>query len=176
MARAPEQEWASRREIPDPQVKDVADQYEAARRVLSRQPPHSGVLWPLMNTAAVAIELHLKCLSAEKIHLRIEGESGGSMVYAQAQRSKALGGHSLSELWNMVPPAIRRQVEEEYCGEGSFIEQLQALQGSFTRTRYPFEWDADASEVKLPALMSTSKFLSSFVNGLTPHETILWAK
>ena len=55
MTRNRAQEWETRREIPDPQVRDAADQYEAARELLSAQPPGSGVLLPLMNTAAVEV-------------------------------------------------------------------------------------------------------------------------
>ena len=59
------QEWESRREIPNPQIRDVADQYEQARQILSMQPPGTGILLPLMNTASMAIELYLKCLAGE---------------------------------------------------------------------------------------------------------------
>jgi hypothetical protein len=34
--------------------------------LLWAQPPGSGLLYPLMNAATVAVELYLKCLSAEK--------------------------------------------------------------------------------------------------------------
>jgi len=47
-----QQLWRKRQEIPDAQVRDAADQFEAARKVLDAQPPGSGILLPLMNTAA----------------------------------------------------------------------------------------------------------------------------
>jgi hypothetical protein len=50
-----------------PQIRDAADQFETARQLLDAQPPFAGLLCPLMNTAAVAIELYLKCLLAEKV-------------------------------------------------------------------------------------------------------------
>ena len=50
------QEWRSRREIPNPRIRDVADQYEQARLLLSTQPPGTGILLPLMNVAAMAME------------------------------------------------------------------------------------------------------------------------
>ena len=56
--------WRKRQEIPNAQVRDAAEQYEAARKLLT-QPPGSGILLPLMNVAAVAIELYLKSLSAK---------------------------------------------------------------------------------------------------------------
>ena len=64
--------WSKRQDIPDPQILDAADQYEAARKLLAEQLPGSGVLLPLMNTATVAVELYLKCLSAELIHIEDE--------------------------------------------------------------------------------------------------------
>jgi hypothetical protein len=62
------QPWTKRQEIPDPQVRDAADQFEPARELLWAQGPGSGLLCPLMNNASIAIELYLKCLSAEKVY------------------------------------------------------------------------------------------------------------
>lgn len=49
--------WTKRQEIPDPQVLDAADQYEEACRILAGQA--SGILFPLMNVASMAVELYL---------------------------------------------------------------------------------------------------------------------
>ena len=45
---------------PDSQIRAAADQYEAARQRLDMAPPGAGVVLPLINTAAVAVELYLK--------------------------------------------------------------------------------------------------------------------
>jgi hypothetical protein len=87
-ALAPTKLRPRRREIPDPQVRDAADQFEAARRILDAQPPGAGVLCPLMNTAAVAIELYLKCLSAEKVP--VDAGGGWSRVSATAEHVHGL--------------------------------------------------------------------------------------
>ena len=78
-----QQEWKSRKEIPNPQIKDVADQYDAARRILLNQLPDSGVLSPLLNVSAVAIELYLKCLSAEVKHTPLDDDLETYIVSAQ---------------------------------------------------------------------------------------------
>ena len=80
-----------RQEIPDPQILDAANQYESARRLLSAQPPGSGLVWPLLNTASVAIELYLKCLSAEKVYT--DAGEGWSKVSAKPEY-----GHVLTRL------------------------------------------------------------------------------
>jgi hypothetical protein len=74
--------WSKREKIPDPQILDVADQYEQARKLLANQPPDSGVFLPLMNTAAVAVELYLKSFSAELIYVADERMPEISRVYA----------------------------------------------------------------------------------------------
>jgi hypothetical protein len=74
--------WSKRQEIPAPQVLDAADQYEKACKLLVEQPPGSGVLLPLTNTAAMAVELYLKCLFAELMHVEDELMPEVSRVYA----------------------------------------------------------------------------------------------
>src|SRR5690349_8739778 len=91
--------WSKRQEIPDPQVLDAADQYEEARKLLAKQPPGSGLLLPLMNTAAVAVELYLKCLSAELIYIEDEHMPEVSRVYA-APTIASGHGHGLMALLN----------------------------------------------------------------------------
>ena len=98
--------WSKRQEIPDLQVLDAADQYEEARKLLKEQPPGSGVLLPLMNTAAMAVELYLKCLSAELIYVEDEQMPEASRVYA-APAITSEQGHNLVALFNVIPSDVR---------------------------------------------------------------------
>ena len=61
--------WIKRQEIPDSQILDVADQYAQAFKLLAEQPLGSGIALPMMNSAAMAVELYLKSLSAELIYV-----------------------------------------------------------------------------------------------------------
>jgi hypothetical protein len=61
-------DWKKRRQIPNIQIRDSADQFYHAWEILDREPPGTGVVLPQINTAAVAIELYLKCLSSEVEH------------------------------------------------------------------------------------------------------------
>jgi hypothetical protein len=41
--------WRERRNVPDPQVLEAANQFDNARQLLDAQPAFSGVLYPMMN-------------------------------------------------------------------------------------------------------------------------------
>jgi hypothetical protein len=105
--------WSKRQEIPDPQVLDAADQYEDARKLLAKQ---RGVLLPLMNTAAMAVELYLKCLSAELIYIEDEYMPDVSRVYAAPTIAKGQG-HGLVVLLNAMPKDIRGSLIEAFDAE-----------------------------------------------------------
>lgn len=174
MSKPSAQEWKSRREIPDPQIKDAADQYEAGRQLLDKQPPGSGVLLPLMNLSTVAIELYLKCLSAEKVHVPLDNGSAGCTVH-----SEPAWGHVLTELFDKIPDDVRSDlattfVENHPTASHDLRETLASIEGAFMTTRYPFEAGANLPVVDFRGLMSLSRFLHKFVADLKPRETIQW--
>ena len=176
------QEWRSRREIPNPQIKDVADQYDQARLILSTQPPGTGVLLPLMNAAAMAIELYLKCLAGEVVHV---AEKDGLMigipeideiesdrVYAQA----STGGHNFRKILCAIDENTRSLLKTNYVKvTGSeFKRDLIAIDDALVVTRYPFEPDNGLERISLKTLMAISGFLRHFVASLETKETIQW--
>jgi hypothetical protein len=108
--------WSKRQEIPAPQVLDAADQYEKACKLLAEQPPGSGVLLPLTNTAAMAVELYLKCLFAELMHVEDELMPEVSRVYA-APAITSGQGHGLVALLNVMPPDVRRALINAFDAE-----------------------------------------------------------
>ena len=142
-----------RQEIPDLQVRDTADQYEAARKLLGAQPPGSGLLLPLMNAAAVAIELYLKCLSAELVRTPV-GDASFVVSVTLAQK-----GHVLTELLDKVAGDLRQDIERAFqtecpdCGGLSFRDALEQCEGAFTASRYPLPIEAS------PALLGVSREL-----------------
>ena len=175
------QEWESRREVPNPLVKDAADQYEQARLILSRNPPGTGVVLPTMNAAVVAIELYLKCLSAEVIHVPEEPIKTGIpnidevkwyRVYAQANA----GRHDFKLILCGIEDDIQRHLKDSYKAETNreLQDDLSLIRDALTKSRYPYEPCQDPPDVDFQALMLLSPFLRSFVNNLEPRETIRW--
>jgi hypothetical protein len=158
-----------RQEIPDPQIRD--DQYESARKLLFAQPPGSGVLLPLINVAAIATELYLKCLSAEKVHTAAGG--GWSKVSA-----KPIHGHELTELLDKVRDDVKHDLDSAFRAEPSsfrnlsFRDALKQCEGMFEESRYPFEPNGNLSKYPLDILMACSNFLQQFVAKLRTRETI----
>ena len=167
--------WSKRQEIPDPQILDAADQYEAARKLLAEQPPGSGVLLPLMNIAAVAVELYLKCLSAELIHVEDEQMPDVSQVYAAPVQ-----GHGLVNLLDAIPPDIGRSLINSFDAEfetrwaKDLRSMLGELEAAFQATRYPFEYGIDITHYNLDHLMRLAEFLSHFARNLPPTDRIAW--
>ena len=164
--------WSKRQEIPDPQVLDAANQYEEARKLLAEQPPGSGVLLPLMNTAAVAVELYLKCLSAELIHVEDEQMPEVSRLYAEPARR----GHNLVALLDAMPPDVRCSLINAFRARWNKDLQrvLTELEGVFLATRYPFECGIDITRYNLKHLMGLADFLGRFARSVPPTDRIEW--
>jgi excisionase family DNA binding protein len=166
------QPWHRRQEIPDPQVRDAADQFESARQLLFAH--GSGVLCPLMNSAAVAIELYLKCLSAEKVYTDAGG--GWSMISAAPPEHT----HVLTKLLDKVGGDLQDELDhawraEPTSGALSFRDALRQCEGAFDTSRYPFEPNSDLLKYPLQLLMGCSHFLQQFVAKLQTTETIQYA-
>lgn len=171
--------WSKRQEIPDPQVRDAAKQYEEACKLLAAQPPGSGVLLPLMNTAAMAVELYLKCFSAELIHVEDEVISEASQVYAARAITNG-NGHGLVALLNAMRPDVRLALSNAFdaelkpCWNNDLQQVLAELEGAFMATRYPFEHSSDIRRYKLEHLLGLANFLGSFARSDEPIYSIEW--
>ena len=165
--------WHRRQEIPDPLIRDAADQFESARKLLWMQPPGSGLLYPLMNTATVAIELYLRCLSAEKVYsdsaVRWPTRSGKPAI---------LRSHVLTTLHDGLDSDLQHELDRTFrdelstFGGLSFRDALSQFEGAFHESRYPFEPDSDTSKHPLGLLMNCSNFLQQFVAQLQTKDKI----
>ena len=166
------QEWKSRREIPNLEIKDVADQYEQARLILSRQPPGSGVVQPMINVASMAIELYLKCLDAEVIHVPEGKGMPGFLEYAQPRTV----GHSFTKIFRGIDEDLRCRMESAYADlKGrEFDQDLSMIEDTFVTSRYPYEPEMDQPCIYSQTLASIAGFLQSFVAGLETKEAIEW--
>jgi hypothetical protein len=165
--------WKKRREIPDPQVQDAAEQYDDARQLLQQQPPGSGVLLPLLNTAAVAVELFLKSLSSELIHVPVDGFEGLSTVHAVPEQKH----HRLVDLFDSIQDDVRSQLGSSFAGQtGTTLRDLLLrYEGLFAVSRYPFEPATDIKKYPLMSLMELCDFLRKFVADLEPIDQIEWS-
>jgi hypothetical protein len=171
--------WRKRQQIPDAQIRDAADQFEVARKLLADQPPGLGVLLPQMNVAAMAIELYLKCLSAELVHTPDDDFPGLFLVPA-APALTGRQGHNFSALFGRLSDNLKQDVEAAFQSEypnavgQTFLEVLKRCEGAFAESRYPFEPGKNISKYPLDDLMFISEFLSGFVSKLPPKEFIEW--
>ncbi len=169
--------WVMRQEIPDPQILDAASQYAQARRVLAAQT--SGVLLPLMNVASMAVELYLKALSAETIHVKDELMPEVSRVYA-APAITSSQGHGLVALLNAMPDDIRTALLAAFDAElrpawGTDLRNgLEEIEGVFMSSRYPFEHGFDITRYSLDHLVRMVEFLARFVGRLPATDRIVW--
>jgi hypothetical protein len=169
------QEWKSRRQVPNLQIKSVADQYEEARRLLreaSKMRLLDGVLLPLMNLAAIAIELYLKCLAAETVHVPTGDKAETYWIYAESQDR-----HNLVQIFGNIEDDVRCQLERDFAEQNRphLRDRLVEIGDVFKTTRYLYEPDMNFDGTIFPSLMSISKFLRDFVADLEPKETVRWA-
>ena len=164
--------WDKRQEIPDPQVRDAADQFESARELLWARPPGSGLLYPLLNTATVAIELYLKCLSAEKVY------NDASRGRANISAKPSLRGRVFATIFDNIDGDLQLELDGTFrkqlsaFGGISFRAALSRCDSAFQESRYPFEPGRDASEYPLGLLMACSHFLKQFVAKLQTKDKI----
>lgn len=169
--------WSKRRQIPDAQIVDVADQYEAACKLLDAQPPGTGVLHPLMNSGAVAIELYLKCLSAERIYTPDPMMPEASVVNAIA----SVEGHFLEELYSAIFNDVRTKLNEAFDAKfrtnqsDNLVDTLRMIDGVFMASRYPYEPTMrNLLQGRLALVLSFTSFMHEFVHSLPTASTVEW--
>lgn len=173
MPNVPLQGYTSRREVPDPQVKDAADQFNRAHKMLAALPAGSGVLLPTINTAAMAIELYLKSMAAEMVHAPTAGLASVSTVHAQPGKT----GHNLVALFDAIAPQHQSDLETKFTSSGvspgkTLRDSLRACEGAFMRSRYPFERGVRISHVDQNLLSHLSDFLADYVATCPRSESI----
>jgi hypothetical protein len=168
--------WVRRQEIPGQQIINAADQFLVASELLSREPLGSGVLLPIINTAAVSIELYLKGLGAERIYIEDAEMPEMSSVSARAQ----IIDHALTKLFAAIPDEVRAQMVVAYDAqlrlksEDDFETTLGKIKGAFAASRYPFEPGVDITKYSSTQLVDVAKFLRAFVKSMPVQHSIEW--
>ncbi len=176
----PDVPWTKRQEIPDIQILDAADQYQRASKLLAEQPLGSIEVLPLMNTAAMAVELYLKCLSAELIYIKDDLMPEASRVYSKPAITTGKEGHGLVGLLEAMPTKVRCLLNDVFDAAlgASWNKDLQSvledLEGVFKETRYPFEPGFDITRYSHGHLVGLADFLGHFVRNLPPTSHIEW--
>ncbi len=173
MSRSRQKPRLERQRIPDPQVRDAAEQYDAARRLLAAAPPASGVPLPLMNAAIVALELYLKALSSERVHQFWSFVPAFWTVHVEPK----VKSHTLVNVFDAIPGEIRRMLDQQFTRQGldangSLRQALETYEGLFAISRYPFEIGSDIRKYSLDRLLRLVDFLSAFVAELPMTERI----
>ena len=144
--------WKERQEIPDEQVRAAADQFDTARKLLDAMPPGSGVLLPLLNCAAVALELYLKSLCAVMIDTPL---ADGEGLYTITAKAKAKG-HGLTDQLKHIPNHVRESLDRAYAAASPgrvLSADLEEYEHIFEASRYAFEKDMEIDKYPLHRLM-----------------------
>ena len=173
--RTEEPPWDERREIPDLQVRDAADQFDNARQLLQRQPPGSGVLLPYLNCGAIALELYMKSLGALSIHTPVHDSLDSAKITAKAPAR----AHSLLQLLEEIPDDFRIKLEDSYSTANpsqNLRVDLETLRGLFSASRYAYEKDKSIDQYPLELLNGLCSFLRIYIGGLKSVTRIQWKR
>jgi hypothetical protein len=97
--------------VPDPQVKDVADQFFDAAEIL--WVPDSGVLIPAIINSVLSIELYLKSLNAYSVIKTLEDYGNGvrgGVVTVEPEKSR----HALSKVFDVADGPVKNALDTAY--------------------------------------------------------------
>lgn len=163
--------WKRRQEIPNAQIRDAAEQFDDAWRLLASQQPGTGLLLPILNNAAVALELFLKCLSAVVVHTPDSDFPGAAIVTAKADHMN----HKLVGILDSIPADVRKSLDAAFRRTrpgASLYDSLRQYDGLFAMSRYPFEQNKDITQYPLLPLTELCTFLREFIEKMEPIERV----
>jgi hypothetical protein len=163
-----------RKRIPDPQVKDTADQFWTAANLLRAQPPGSGVSIPEIINCVLALELYLKTVSSKSVikDLQVYRNSEGGIVTAQPEKWT----HCLSKLYDVADEWVRTELDSGYSQstlyqKGKTLRDLlQRYDNVFEMVRYVFEDSSPLHDLDIPKLYQLAQFMKGAVETL-PRKT-----
>ncbi len=143
------------RQVPNPQVRNAAEQFHEAYKLLASQPAFSGVLLAELHCAFIALELYLKALSAVEIEVPDPVLEFGAYVYAESQAKH----HRLQHLYDLADSRDQERLDQAVAGKGSlrssFSDARSALEAHndlFMASRYPFEPQSSLKQVEMGRL------------------------
>jgi len=151
--------------IPNPQIKDVADQFYEARRILAQHGREVGTALPELHSAVMAIELYLKSLASRDVAI---GEPGDVYVVRAKPDSQT---HSLTDLLSRVPNDVRDTLLSAFRArsfqhvKGGLNDALKPFNALLEASRYPFD---KGLETDYEHLVELTDFIAEFVQELEP--------
>jgi hypothetical protein len=164
-----------KKEVPDPQVKDVADQFFDAAEIL--WVAHSGVLIPAIINSVLAIELYLKSLNAYSVikNLQDYGDGvRGGLVTVEPETSR----HELTRIFESLEGDVKIALETAFARSSiftsgvSFKDCLRKYDDAFIKVRYVYEDSTSFRRVNNSELQQLMKLTRSVVE-LLPCKTVV---
>lgn len=189
----PIMEITPRNPLPNYQIQDAARQYyrafevlegESRRAILADQEP--GFFLPILNAAALTVELYLKSLdaraeryldsspSAPQQERQPVGTVKPGQIYQEHARSEEVG-HKPAVLFVELDEVIQRQLAAAFASSplgqqvgSSFKDFLKQYDELFKYSRYAFEEELHDADFPLDPLFALVRFLHLFVENLPP--------
>ena len=185
--------------LPNPQIQGVALEYYHAFEVLAERHQHAleaghdpGFYLPLLNAAAITVELYLKSLAARDVYYpdgpptppqkQPEAETVKFGEPYRRQAKPVQFGHKPAALLRKLPNPkarpkgnpIRRQLIAAFRSSSlslqtnSFTELLKQYDDLFQYSRYAFEEGLFGRNYPLDPLSELVRFLHTFVEEMAP--------
>lgn len=178
--------------LPNEQIQDAAGQYYRAFEVLEERHNQVGLegqepdfYLPLLNAAAITVELYLKSLAARDEYYP-DGPSAPQqkrqpvgkvkpwLLYQKHAKAEE-HGHKPTRLFDGIDGPIQKQLTAAFSASslaqqvgGSFKGFLERYDELFQYSRYAFEEKLHGANFPLDPLFALVRFLHSFVEGLPP--------
>jgi hypothetical protein len=165
--------YSVKKKTPDPQVKDVADQFYTASELLWQS---EGVVLPFIINSALALELYLKSLAARSVikNFRDCGDEGGGGIVTATPIART---HKLTELFDVVDDRLKSEITNRYDQSGlskrcgPLRDCLQTYDDTFEKIRYVYE-DSSSLPEDIDELRTLTKFMKDFIDSLPLQVTI----
>jgi hypothetical protein len=169
--------WTKRQQIPNLQVKEPADAFEAASRLLYKDMmrPDGETMLPFLNVSIMAVELYLKSLSSSSVFVPTAWDPDMEAVHASPDAPT----HNLKRVFNAIPADVQQKIEDAFkkwpSYEGKpFVDRLAPYEKLFMASRYSFDPNLSVDGILIDRLVDVVKFLKQFVGELEPAELITW--
>ncbi|MFQ2614755.1 hypothetical protein [Aeromonas caviae] len=166
-----------RLEIPNLMVFDSAEQFYDGAKILNELPPGSGVLLPIITSAALALELYIKSLNVRSVIEDYRAYKNGGYG-GRVKEIPFKGTHVLSTLLNSVIDEIKRDVDglfkdgvitHSFC---DLVELVGPYDSLFVQVRYYYENDV-LSNLNITELFECIEIVRNVITKITPIHRVI---
>lgn len=165
---------------PDPQIKDIADQFFNASKQLWKMPPGSGIVIPAIINSILSVELYLKSLISKSIIKNYEnygdGVYGGIVTSETDQKTKT---HKLSMLFDNIENDLANDINHKFnktdiCKSYQNLkEYLSKNDSTFVKVRYLYEGNAELTATNTSELKQVAVFFHNYINNMSQTEKLI---